>query len=349
MKLSDSDSVNLLVKAPGTRCNFSCAYCFEHLKKQENKQQGIVEMNDVVEAVRSSDKKVNVVFHGGEPLLLPLTYYRELLNALSLEPNLKHVHIQTNGSLLTREHIECFWGEFKHLNIEIAISLDGNASQNDLRRDTGKKATFERVRKSFALLEEHGIKAGMLSVLHRSTLGQAEEYTALLESIPNINFVKLNALHLLEGDGLTPDSISPSEFITLCCQIHASYMEKRLYERFPIEPFLGAMQSKSDIDSKYCNFSFRKCHNFISLYPKGVFALCDSLPLEEFKIEHMGDREKHHEVLNPFLTQCDHCDIAHFCKGGCISTRWQFKDIDWLGKDYCESRHLLHEYISQIL
>ena len=40
--LAESPSVNLLVKLPGTFCNYSCAYCFVHLKKAPNSYQGFV-------------------------------------------------------------------------------------------------------------------------------------------------------------------------------------------------------------------------------------------------------------------------------------------------------------------
>lgn len=347
--LAESPSVNLLVKLPGTFCNYSCAYCFEHLKKAPNSYQGFVTVDGLKSVLREVDLPVNVVFHGGEPLLYPIDGFREMLKEIRKFPNVKYIQIQTNGSLLTQAHVDLFWREFSNLKIEISISLDGDRESNHLRRDAQGKETFNNVLNAYSLLHANGVKAGLLSVLHRGSIGRHMDYVNMLSGIPNVSFVKLNALHLMDGDRLTGESVSPTEYMNLACQIHAEYVKRKMYERFPIEPFLGAMQAFRGMDSKYCNFSNRKCNNFICLYPSGKLTLCDSLPMSDFSLGGFAERMSAVGLLNELQASCAKCPLVNFCRGGCLGLRFQMRNNSDLMRDYCISRLMLYRYIGKIL
>lgn len=73
--LEDSTSINLLIKLPGTRCNLTCEYCYEHMKGITDIPRGFVMPSLVVKFIEKSDLPVNIVFHGGEPLLAPVDYF----------------------------------------------------------------------------------------------------------------------------------------------------------------------------------------------------------------------------------------------------------------------------------
>lgn len=347
--LAESPSVNLLVKLPGTFCNYSCDYCFEHLRKVPNSYQGFVTVDGLESVLREVDLPVNVVFHGGEPLLYPIDGFREMLKAIGRFSNVKYVQIQTNGSLLTQAHVDLFWREFSSLKIEISISLDGDRESNRLRCDAQGKETYDNVLNAYSLLHANGVKAGLLSVLHRGSIGRYMDYVDMLSSIPNISFVKLNALHLMDGDRLTDKSICPTEYMNLACQIHAEYIKRKMYERFPIEPFLGAMQAFRGMDSKYCNFSNRKCNNFICLYPSGKLTLCDSLPMSDFSLGRFAERTSAVGLLRGFQDSCAKCPLVNFCRGGCLGLRFQMRGNSDLMRDYCISRLMLYRYIGKVL
>ena len=347
--LAESPSVNLLVKLPGTFCNYSCDYCFEHLRKVPNSYQGFVTVDGLESVLREVDLPVNVVFHGGEPLLYPIDGFREMLKAIGRFSNVKYVQIQTNGSLLTQAHVDLFWREFSSLKIEISISLDGDRESNRLRCDAQGKETYDNVLNAYSLLHANGVKAGLLSVLHRGSIGRYMDYVDMLSSIPNISFVKLNALHLMDGDRLTDKSICPTEYMNLACQIHAEYIKRKMYERFPIEPFLGAMQAFRGMDSKYCNFSNRKCNNFICLYPSGKLTLCDSLPMSDFSLGRFAERTSAVGLLRGFQDSCAKCPLVNFCRGGCVGLRFQMRGNSDLMRDYCISRLMLYRYIGKVL
>lgn len=348
--LEDSASTNLLIKLPGTRCNLTCDYCYEHMKGITDVPRGFVMPSDVVDFVRKSDMPINIVFHGGEPLLASVDYFSAMLSALRpLKEKIKAFQIQTNGTLINQRYIDLFWKKFADLSIEISVSLDGNAKMNSLRKSCGHE-TFSQVVKAFDLLNQNGISAGVLSVIHKDTLSNAQEYIEFIASIPNVRFVKLNPLHLVDENGfLQKNSISPTEFSKFVIDVFSHYLNKQLFEKFPIEPCLSILQVLSGVDTHYCNFSKRKCHNFICLYPDTTMSICDSLPYSDFLISSMQERHKPLQKVKGLIEACSNCEIKNFCKGGCIGIRYLFRQSPELQEEYCKSKKMLYNYFSQIV
>lgn len=345
ISLGDSPSINLIVKLSGTRCNLQCDYCFEKRKSISSPQDGFVSIQQIEKFIQNSESPINLVFHGGEPLLAPPSFFREMLNSLRLQKNrIKSVQIQTNGTLLSQELIDVFWKEFSDYSIEIAISLDGNETMNALRVSQGKES-FSQVMRAFQLLEKNGISAGVLSVIHRNSLPMYKAFIDFISSIPNVKFLKLNPLHLLSEDAsLLPDSISPSEFAYFVINLFSCYVNSKLYERFPIEPCLSIIQRISGCDTHYCNYSNRKCTNFICLYPNGTMSLCDSLPYDGFSFTELQKKKSVAKSIVPLLDVCSTCNLFDFCKGGCLGIRFSMMISEQLQKDYCLSKRILHDF-----
>lgn len=311
--------------------------------------RGFVMPSHVVKFIEKSDLPVNIVFHGGEPLLAPVDYFFSMLSALRpLKGKIKAFQIQTNGTLINQRYIDLFWKEFADLSIEISISLDGNADMNSLRKSCGYE-TFSQVVKAFDLLNQNGISAGILSVIHKGTLSQAKEYIDFIASIPNVRFVKLNPLHLVDENGcLQKNSISPTEFSRFVIDVFSHYINRQLFEKFPIEPCLSVLQVLSGLNTHYCNFTKRKCSNFVCLYPDTTMSLCDSLPYSDFIISSLQDRHIPMQKTQKFLDDCSVCTIKDFCKGGCIGIRYLFRKSPGLLEEYCKSKKMLYDFFSQI-
>lgn len=335
---------------PGTSCNLSCEYCFEHKKGIKNKPGSCVSLSSIRRVIDESKLPVNIVFHGGEPLLASADYYRQLLSGLrASSKKIKAVQLQTNGTLLTQKLIDLFWNEFADLNIEISISLDGNEEMNKYRRQ-GVQGTWQTVVDAFHLLKDNDIYAGLLSVIHRDTLLYPKEYVNFLDSLSNIRFVKLNPLHLVDSTNkLCQNSVSPMEYAEFVITVFKFYVEKRLYKKFPMEPCLSIIQSLLGLNTHYCNYNNRKCINFVCLYPDDRMSLCDSLPYTDFRIRKLDDRQNAAKYLNEKMKKCLNCRIVEFCHGGCMGIRYLFKDCPDLLKDYCASKEYLYFAFSDFL
>lgn len=124
-------SMALTIK-PTNSCNFRCKHCFngEHLE-----ERGILPLSTVFQALELIAKKYNdikITFHGGEPTLAGIDYYREIFSyekILKKKYNVDFWHIfQTNGYLLNSEFIDLLISE----DVLISISFDG--PHNDILR-----------------------------------------------------------------------------------------------------------------------------------------------------------------------------------------------------------------------
>jgi uncharacterized protein len=97
---------------------------------------------------------VEVILHGGEPLLAGAQWLAELVHALrSRVPARVNVAVQTNGTLLNRPMLETLKG----LGISIGVSLDGDAEATGLhRRYADGRNSFHAVTDGLRLLQEPG-------------------------------------------------------------------------------------------------------------------------------------------------------------------------------------------------
>ncbi len=345
---------NLIVKTAGNACDLDCRYCFEKWKSVPHDPMPLLVLERAIQAV---PVPCSLVMHGGEPLIVGHERFQEYLDLISAyyPEKVNAVRVQTNGALLDDEWVELLFKRNSHLDIEMAISLDGTERMNSLRTDRNGNNSFDRVLGAFRLLERYGIRAGMLSVISRQTIqpSGAREYAELLKSISNLAFVKINALFNVEDNELTPDSVTPSEYSMFIIELAKCYIKAHLYECFPLEPVLSILQRLRGRPSRYCNYSTRKCFHYLSLYPDGSVGPCDCLPIADFPIGYAGcgDLEDatmraigtgNASVLRDLIQQCQGCDIYDFCLGGCLSHRYYFTGNPALSRDFCESKHKLY-------
>jgi uncharacterized protein len=351
---------NLVVKLTGTVCNIDCTYCGE--KDKDLTFERFMTPEVFKRTLEAIDRRIDVLFHGGEPLLLGTERFRQLLQvASSLRDRINSVGVQTNGTLLNREWVSLFFDEFMDLDIQVAISLDGTRSMNRLRVTYSGKPTFDRVLKGFELLHQAGKSAGLLSVIGRHALGSQREYVSLLSSLPNLRFVKINPLFDMAQGRLSPDSISPSQFTGFLKGVAAEWIGTGAYQRYPVEPLLSFIQVLKGIDSKYCTFNRRKCLNFTTVYPNGELGICDNFSIKEFPVPLETDKRFSHslrvlaqspamEPLAVMREKCERCNIVDLCGGGCLSQRHSFRLASPdLYEDYCVHRKEMFSFVSELL
>ena len=350
---NSSKTLQIILKIPGNGCNIDCEYCFE---KEKRVSHEFFKPDLLDRIINKVDNNIVITFHGGEPLLIGKKRFIDLLEVIRQKPDkVDGVFIQSNGILLDEEWVDILYRQYKDLNIEMSLSLDGSESMNQLRVDYDGHGTFQRVIDSYELLYKHGIKAGLLSVISKKSLDKVSAYVNLLSLIPNISFVKLNALFNVKENKLTADSITPSQYANFIIEVSKAYIKDKLYTRFPLEPFLSIVQLMKNKSSRYCNYSSSKCFNFISIYPDGMIGPCDCLPATDFSIacdeseslEDAIDKSIHGDdckVLLKLMEECNGCDIVDFCNGGCLSQRYYFKDNEILKADFCRSKHMLYVF-----
>jgi uncharacterized protein len=117
-----------------SRCNLSCSYCYvyegadqawRNLPKRMSPAIAGKVARRIDEHVRKhSLSSVDVILHGGEPLLAGPSWIVTLAESLRLHISARvNITVQTNGTLLGRPMLEAL----KNLGIRIGVSLDGDA------------------------------------------------------------------------------------------------------------------------------------------------------------------------------------------------------------------------------
>jgi uncharacterized protein len=122
-----------------------------------------------------SSPEITVIWHAGEPLVLPVSYYRSAFEAIeTIRPasvRLRH-SIQTNGILLNKE-----WCDFlKEWHVGIGVSVDGPRHIHDMNRVTRSGAgTFDKTLAGIRLLRRENVPFHVISVLSEAGLQSPDE------------------------------------------------------------------------------------------------------------------------------------------------------------------------------
>ena len=188
VRISGPLAFNIMLKPAGSLCNLDCHYCY-YLDKAEIYGGCEPRMSlDMLEVcirkyIEANDvPEVTFNWHGGEPLVMGLDFYRK---AVALEQKYagdKTVRntLQTNGTLITQE-----WASFFRDNdFLIGISIDGPQDIHDkYRKDKGGAPTFEKVMHGLNILYRTGVSYNTMTTVSKSGEGRGLEVYNFLKSI----------------------------------------------------------------------------------------------------------------------------------------------------------------------
>ena len=193
------------------QCNFACKYCYTD-EEMSNKVDSVnLKMDlDLIELffkklATSSFSEFNFMFHGGEPLLLGLEYYREIVNFQKkyLKGEKYTNQFQTNGSLINYEVIR-FLIENK---FRVGISIDGPKEIHDLYRvSKNGEGTHDSILSNLRLLSEYNIPFGALVVCNDLIANSINETYSFFKSLKGLTTIDFIAPHHSAINNLAPNS-----------------------------------------------------------------------------------------------------------------------------------------------
>jgi uncharacterized protein len=184
--------VGMVVIQPTAFCNINCTYCY--LPDRNNKhvisQSTVARLFSELFASGWTGPEVTVIWHAGEPLVVPIAFYREAFEAIErLRPSsvrIKHA-FQTNGIL-----IDPAWcALFREWEVGVGVSIDGPQHLHDANRKTRSGGgTFDKTLAGIRCLRTEKVPFHVISVLSRESLEIPEELLAfyLSEDIDQICF-----------------------------------------------------------------------------------------------------------------------------------------------------------------
>ena len=160
--------LSLIVKAT-RQCTLRCAYCNDwRSSRKEVMSFGV--MARMIASALAEHEHVRFIWHGGEPTLLPISFYEK---ALLVQARLRREGqkvgntFQTNATTLTPA-----WARFfRANNIQVGISIDGPAHlHNSHRSYRSGKGSYDHVIQGLNLLKEYEVQFSGLVVVDEGTL-----------------------------------------------------------------------------------------------------------------------------------------------------------------------------------
>ena len=302
-------SVLKIIVKPTHRCNLNCWYCYD-------KQYHIAEDMDLamVETIAkfavNTSRDVWWIWHGGEPLMMPLEFYmaaHDILNANGIH----RVSMQTNGTLLDEPTIL----KFRDWNWSYSISFDG--ATNDLSRGNTQKI-LSALLLSKTLYRPVGI---IKTVTETNVDSLVADYDYIKPYVSAFDFNRVFQTNTTKSFALVDKFMS---------QYHKLF-DKWSNDPSPImiRPFAEHLNYLLGKTHYLCSYSGKCLESYICVNPNGDLFPCDCWYPDEFcygnisefpSYEQVHKTNTHAKLLTLMETRkasCQSCDIFDFCHGGC--------------------------------
>lgn len=168
----------LLVLQGTPFCNIDCDYCYLP-ERTDARRMSMDTVRLAASRLRDdglAGPELTVVWHAGEPLVLPREFYAaaletiaEVLGAATLVTH----SMQTNATLIDDEWCRFF----RRHGVAVGVSVDGPAHLHDAHRRTrGGRGTHAAVVQGMERLRAHGVPFHAIAVVGRQTLAEADAF-----------------------------------------------------------------------------------------------------------------------------------------------------------------------------
>ena len=336
-----SREFQVFVKPIGSICNLDCHYCY-YLKKEHLYPEGesFRMPDDILEAYiaqhidASPETVVRFSWHGGEPTVLGLDYFRRIveLQRKHKSPNQRIVNgIQTNGTLLDEE-----WCLFlAKMSFAVGLSLDGPPEMHDRHRVTKDgKPTHEQTMRGYKLLQEHGVYTEVLCVVNAHNVRFPLQVYRFFKQI-NAQYITFLPMVEPQPDakgGVCHISVPAEAWGTFLCTVFDEWRDRDI-GKVKVQIFEEATRTAFNQEHSLCIFR-PTCGDIPVIEHNGDFYSCDhyvdvqhrlgnieDTPLVEL-LESPAQREFGRAKLETLPRYCLECEVRAMCNGGCPKNRF---------------------------
>ena len=335
------DDFQIFVKPVGAVCNLGCTYCYYLSKKDLYESSGSLRMSDDIlekyikqHIEASSDDTIFFSWHGGEPLLAGIDFYRKVVSMQkkNLPSGRKVLNgIQTNGTLLDEE-----WCHFlKSENFIIGISIDGPPDlHNKYRITPAGDPTSERVLRGYELLKKFKITSEILCVVNSAnSLHPLEVYNFFRQ----LGTEYLSFLPLVERDpsgeaGVSESTVRPEDFGRFLSVIFDEWTGHDI-GKIKVQIFEEALRPAFNQEHTLCIFKV-DCGRVPVLEHNGDFFSCDHFVDHVHMIGNILHKPVSEMLYDPQQKRfgkaksqtlpryCLQCDVLSMCNGECPKNRF---------------------------
>ncbi len=336
-----SRDFQVFAKPVGPICNLGCAYCY-YLNKDQLYPKGeqfrmpdiILEEYIVQHIEASSEPVIRFSWHGGEPTILGLDYFRKIvaLQRKHQPPGQRIMNgMQTNGTLL-----EEGWCRFlADEGFSVGLSLDGPQEMHDrCRRDKGGDPTHGLAMRGYKLLRRHRVNSDILCVVNSLNVRYPSEVYRFFKQI-GANYVSFLPMvdpqpdTRTDANALTVPADSWGDFL---CIIFDEWVNQDI-GKIKVQIFEEAVRTAFEQEHSLCIFR-PTCGDIPVVEHNGDFYSCDHFVDDEHRIgniietplldllESPKQRAFGLTKLDSLPRCCRECEVRDMCHGECPKNRF---------------------------
>ncbi len=368
----------VMLKPAGAHCNLACKYCYyleknklyptaqRHLMSDEMLEQFT---REYIEA--QTMNQVLFTWHGGEPLLRSIDFYRKALSLQQKYAGGRRIDnvIQTNGTLLTDE-----WCEFFAQNHWlVGISIDGPQPDHDHYRLTAAgKPSWKKVMQGIKLLKKHRVEWNAMAVVNAYNANhplefyrffkengcQFLQFTPIVERLTRHEDGRtLASLADKDEISLSEASVAPEQWGYFLCAIFDEWVRKDVGKIF-VEIFDCTLANWMAISPGICAYS-KECGHAGVMEHNGDVYSCDHFVFPEYKLGNIrdhslvdmlyGEQQQEFSRLkhSSLPRQCKECDMEFACHGECPKNRFMKDKYGDSGLNYlCPGYYHYYQHVA---
>mgnify|MGYP003402676240 FL=1 len=372
----------VMTKPAGAHCNLACDYCY-YLEKQKLYQNGDKHiMSDqltevfIREYIQSQfGNEVNFTWHGGEPMIRPLSYYKKVVRWQRRYAEGKAILncLQTNGTLLTPE-----WCRFLHdEGWLVGISIDGPQDMHDayrMKRNGGP--TWEKVMQGIEMLDRYEVEWNAMAVVNDITAARPLDFYRFFRDEIECRYLQFTPVverirrhedgrhlaHVMDGDeyAVAPFSVTPEAWGSFLCAMFDEWYNNDVGEMF-VQTFEATLANWAGMTPGVCSLS-DWCGHAAVMEHNGDIYCCDHFVFPEYYLGNIRNRGIL-DMLNSerqmafadmktkgLPTQCRQCRWQFACHGECPRNRFARTKDGEPGLNYlCEGYRRYFEHVAPFM
>ena len=321
----------VMAKPCGPRCNMRCSYCY-YIDKEESFPAGPLRMpEDLLEKYivqrfeASPGPNTHFEWHGGEPTLLGVEYFRTIVRLQRKhKPEGRTVSngLQTNGLLIDDE-----WAGFLAREaFSVGLSLDGPIDFHDrFRKTADRQPTHSRVTSAFHQLKERRVFCNVLCVLHSVNTAAPDR---VYDFFRDMGASYIQFLPLVNSGAA---SAAPGAIGDFLCRIFDRWIREDV-GRTVVQIFDEALRPLYGVPHALCVHR-ETCGDAAVLEHDGGLYACDHFVDPEHLLGNIRERKLSDLAAGQAMVRfgrakkdtlprvCRECEALSFCNGGCPKDR----------------------------
>lgn len=343
----------VMLKPIGSACNLSCSYCYYLEKQKLHGQPRPMSMELLEKFTRQyiamqTMPEVLFTWHGGEPLLLPVSFYEQALRLQRRYGRGRPIDncIQTNGTLLNDE-----WCRFlKSNNFLVGLSIDGPQQLHDhFRQSAAGTGSWQQTMRAVDLLNRHGVEWNAMATVNSVTAMEPTAFYRFFRDIGchYLQFTPVVERRVRRSDGLTlaagnepigsdaeltPFSVSAEAWGEFLCTVYDEWVRHDVGELF-VQTFDATLANWAGVTPGVCSLS-EECGHVTVMEADGTLYSCDHFVFPEHRLGNLREQPLTSMVYGrkqaafawakrkALPRQCLECKFLFACHGECPRNRF---------------------------